>query len=71
MDVAEICEKHFKLLLKHKGNKIATNLMRQHFSNYIKGFPGASKFRQKLVTASNLIEMKDELSSFKSFANNF
>ena len=70
LDVAKTCEKHFHLLLEHRGNKIGTNLMRQHFSNYIKGFPGASSFRQKLVTAPNLKDMKKELNYFKSYARN-
>ena len=43
--------------------------MRQHFSNYIKGFPRASKFRKKLVTAPSLEEMKKELSNLKLYAN--
>ncbi len=69
-EVAKICERHFQLLLEHRGLKIGTNLMRQHFSNYIKGFPGASRFRQKLVTAQNLDQMKEELFNFKSYVNN-
>ena len=67
-EVAKVCERHFNLLLDHRGTKIGTNLMRQHFSNYIKGFPNASNFRQKLVTAPNLIKMKKELSNFKSYS---
>ena len=70
-EVARVCERHFNLLLEHRGSKIGTNLMRQHFSNYIKGFPRASKFRQKLVTAPNLVEMKKELSNFKSYSKYF
>ena len=41
--------------------------MRQHFSNYIKGFPGASTFRQRLVTSPDLETMKNELSELKKF----
>ena len=69
LDVARICERHFKLLISHRGTKIGTNLMRQHFSNYIRGFPKASEFRKKLVTASSLREMKKELNNFKSYAH--
>jgi tRNA-dihydrouridine synthase len=39
-------------------------MMRKHFSNYIKGFPGASSFRQRLVTAPDLSSMKDALNIF-------
>ena len=69
LDVAQICERHFKLLVSHRGTRIGTNLMRQHFSNYIRGFPKASEIRKKLVTAPSLKEMKKELNNFKSYAN--
>jgi tRNA-dihydrouridine synthase len=42
--------------------------MRKHFSNYIKGFPGASIFRQKLVTAPGLPEMRYALNEFMNAA---
>jgi tRNA-dihydrouridine synthase len=42
--------------------------MRKHFSNYIKGFPGASIFRQKLVTAPGLAEMRSALNEFMEAA---
>jgi tRNA-dihydrouridine synthase len=44
--------------------------MRKHFSNYIKGFPGASIFRQKLVTAPGLAEMRSALNEFMEAAQN-
>jgi tRNA-dihydrouridine synthase B len=69
LDVAKTCERHFKLLISHRGSKVGTNLMRQHFSNYIKGFPKASTYRQRLVTAPTLKDMKKELYYFKSYAN--
>ena len=45
--------------------------MRKHFSGYIKGFPGASRYRQSLVTASTINIMKNELVKFKNYAQNF
>ena len=57
--------KTFKIIINDKGTKVGTNLMRQHFSNYIKGFSGASAFRQRLVTSPNLKAMKNELSRTK------
>ena len=60
-DIIITCSRHFDLLIKNKGEHSGSNLMRKHFSNYIKGFPGASKFRQKLVTASNLNSMRETL----------
>jgi tRNA-dihydrouridine synthase B len=64
IDIANMCSRHFDLLLENRGERIGTNLMRKHFSNYIKGFPGASAFRQKLVTAPGLPEMRSALSEF-------
>lgn len=68
LNIAEICSKHFDLLLQYRGERTGTNLMRKHFSNYIKGFPGASSFRQKLVTAPDLLEMREALNAFKEKA---
>ena len=51
ISIASMCKEHFKLLVNDKGNSTGMNLMRKHFSNYLKGFPRASIFRQKLVTA--------------------
>ena len=63
-EIAMTCSRHFDLLLQNRGEKTGSNLMRKHFSNYIKGFPGASNFRQKLVTAPDLDSMKDALNTF-------
>jgi len=68
LNIAEICSKHFDLLLQYRGERTGANLMRKHFSNYIKGFPGASSFRQKLVTAPDLLEMREALNAFKEKA---
>ena len=64
LDIANMCIRHFDLLLENRGERTGTNLMRKHFSNYIKGFPGASIFRQKLVTAPSLAEMRIALNEF-------
>ena len=63
-DIAITCARHFDLLLQNRGEKTGSNLMRKHFSNYIKGFPGASNFRQKLVTAPDLDSMREALNLF-------
>ena len=64
LDIANMCSRHLDLLLENRGERTGTNLMRKHFSNYIKGFPGASIFRQKLVTAPGLAEMRIALNEF-------
>ena len=70
IDLANTCERHLNLLIENRGEATGSNLMRKHFSGYIKGFPGASKFRQSLVTAPTIKIMKDELNKFKIFAYN-
>ena len=63
-DIARTCSRHFELLLENRGEITGSNMMRKHFSNYIKGFPGASKFRQSLVTAPDINHMKKALFKF-------
>ena len=68
IEIAKTCNEHFNLLINSRSQSIGMNLMRKHFSNYLKGFPGAAKFRQKLVTARNFEIMKNELKFFEKFA---
>ena len=63
-----MCKEHFKHLSTEKGNSTAMNLMRKHFSNYLKGFPNASIFRQKLVTANSYEKMILGLEEFDRYA---
>ena len=42
--------------------------MRKHFANYIKGFPGASNYRKKLITATDVDSMHFELNQFLLYA---
>ena len=68
IEIATTCERHFNLLLKSRGEIAGTNLMRRHFSSYIKGFHGASVLRQKLVTAIDEYSMRVELDNFRKKA---
>ena len=69
--ISTMCEEHLDLLIKERGNATGMNLMRKHFSNYLKGFPKASIYRQKLVTAETLKNMRAELIKFKIYADEF
>ena len=44
------CKNHFVNMIKWHGEKTATNLMRKHFGWYLRGFEGASSYRQSLVS---------------------
>ncbi len=63
------CKRHFDLLLQTRGDRKGSYLMRKHFGWYIKGFPGASKYRNNLVTAPNLKTMKIELNNLLLLAS--
>lgn len=67
-EIADMCENHLNLIVKYHGPSIGTNLMRKHFSSYVKKFPGASKIRYKLVTAPDLEDMRHELKHFQDRA---
>jgi len=54
---------HVRLIQKNKGNQGLLE-MRKHFTWYIKGFPGASNLRKKLIQAKNLEEIKNNLDSY-------
>lgn len=61
----EIILRHAELALEAKGDHGLIE-MRKHFSHYIRGFPGASAVRQKLVRVSTLEEIKNILSEMPS-----
>tara|TARA_B100000287_G_scaffold397626_1_gene414401 strand:+ start:576 stop:1550 length:975 start_codon:yes stop_codon:yes gene_type:complete len=64
LDIAKMCYRHFNLLIQNRGDVTGSNLMRKHFANYIKGFPGASYYRKKLITATDVNKMQFELNQF-------
>ena len=68
IEISEMCNDHLDLLINARGETTGVNLMRKHLSNYLKGFPGAANFRQKLVTATSSEIMKNELIEFQKFA---
>lgn len=55
--VKKIMLLHAKLIHQNKGKRGLFEI-RKHMSWYVKGFPGASELRRKLVTANNLQEIK-------------
>ncbi len=70
-DLVNTCELHLDLLVQNRGEIVGSNLMRKHFSGYIKGFPRAAVYRQSLVTAPTIKIMKNELIKFKIYAQKF
>ena len=60
--VKKIAFRHAKLIYKNKGQQGIFEI-RKHMSWYMKGFPGASELRRKLVMAKNLKEIKQILNN--------
>lgn len=49
---------HCALAVKYKGEKRGMLEMRRHLSSYVKGFPGASELRQKLILVEKLSDVR-------------
>jgi len=62
--IKKIMLKHAELLWEDKKDKGMFEV-RKHLAWYIKGFPGASEIRQKLVTVKSLTEIKKILENIK------
>lgn len=63
----EIAEKQIRLSVEFKGEKRGMLEMRKHLAAYIKGFPGASKYRAKLVRVETEKEALGILEEIKNF----
>jgi tRNA-dihydrouridine synthase B len=64
-DRIDMCRRHLELLLRTHGDITGLNLMRKHVGWYLKGFPGAARIRQRLVTVPNLDTFRHELDRLK------
>lgn len=60
--IKKIMLEHAELIYKDKG-QTGKFEMRKHLAWYVKGFPGASELRRKLVMAENLEEIREILKS--------
>ena len=59
----KVIKEHFSLLLKEKGEYVATREIRKHIAWYVKGLKNASSFRDKInqvVTAEDFFEKLEE-----------
>ena len=55
---------HLKKLIDLKGEKIAVLEMRSHGAWYLKGLPGASRIKSKIVSCETVSEIKDILNEY-------
>jgi nifR3 family TIM-barrel protein len=56
--------KHLEHLIQYKGEKIAALEMRTHGAWYVKGLPGASKIKTKIVNAKDVEEIKSIVNEY-------
>jgi len=62
---ADAALEHLEMSIKWKGEILAINEMKRHYSNYFKGIPHFKDYRIKLVTSFDLNEVKDTLNEIK------
>lgn len=56
-----VTREHLDMSIKWKGEILAINEMKRHYSNYFKGIPHFKTYRTKLVTSMDLQEVYDTL----------
>ncbi len=64
-DRVEAAQTHLNMSVDWKGEILAVNEMKRHYSNYFKGIPHFKDYRIKLVTSFDLNEVKDTLEEIK------
>lgn len=57
----ELCQRHLYMEVESMGEFRGTNYIKKHLSWYLKGFKGASEYRQRLYRRMNFEEMDLEL----------
>ncbi len=66
---AETAKEHFMMLVEEKGGHIAVREFRRHLSSYIKGFDGASRLREKVVSCETVEETEKIIETIKNLGN--
>ena len=68
-DRIDVVKTHLDMSIKWKGEILAINEMKRHYSNYFKGIPHFKDYRIKLVTSFNINEIRDTLAEIEQKAN--
>jgi len=56
-----LIEQHLQKSIEWKGEITGILEMRRHYTNYLKGLPHIKEFRNKLVSLSNALQIKETL----------
>jgi tRNA-dihydrouridine synthase B len=67
----DVIHQHLKMSVEWKGLKPGINEMRRHYTNYLKGLPNIKEFRLKLVTLSDVDEIKNVLEEIVTYYNGY
>lgn len=59
-----VIRKHLRLQVAYAGEERGIKEMRKHLAWYLKGTPGAARFREKLITLTSLPEVMRELRQY-------
>jgi tRNA-dihydrouridine synthase B len=66
-DIAQVCREHFELMRADKSERVAVNYSKKHFNWYLKGFPGASKWRKTFMDSRTTEDIAHGLGQFAEF----
>lgn len=66
MERIEAAERHLKMSIEWKGEKLGIVEMRRHYSNYFRGIPGFKDLRIRLVTGESAWELFATLEEVKN-----
>lgn len=66
IELLHIASEHSRLLLELQGNRRASKEMRGHLVWYLKGMPGAAKYRDRLMHTSSIAEIEEVLNEARS-----
>jgi len=61
LERVKLCHRHLYLEVQTLGDFRGTNYIKKHLSWYLKGFPGASAYRQRLYRLMRFVEMDTEI----------
>jgi len=64
-DRVDIALEHLEMSVAWKGERLAINEMKRHYSNYFRGIRDFKEYKVKLITSYDLNEIKDTLSLVK------
>ncbi len=66
--MADTCREHFELLRSYHSERITVNLSKKHMNWYLKGFPGAAKWRRLFMACTTIAQVDQLITDFNNFA---